>query len=437
MDNVRTRMSSLYSVLDLSPSQKEYHKKRLTLEQRQFNDVAVFFAYIEEGNCFKVPRFYGLCEWGKPLYDDTTIGDEINVQFAATLNEAQQRACNSVLLRFSTVQQGGVLVLPCGFGKTVCGLYTISRMRVKTLILVHKTFLVDQWRERIAQFLPGCAVGRIQQDVVDVDKHVVIGMIQSFSRREYDESVMRTFGMCIVDESHHIAAPVFNKAMRQVSARYILALSATPDRRDGLTDLLYWTLGSLCYEEKRDETEKTLVSQVIYTQGHQKEIMIRGQVNSALMINNLTKDVVRNTLIVDLLKRLYAQNRSIIVLSDRLKQLSFIKGQLDIPDVGFYVGSTSVHDREHTSAHARIILSTYSMATEGLDIPRLDTVLLATPKSGGGNLVQAIGRVQRKCMNKQTPLVVDIVDPFSVFERMRWQRHNMYKKNGFSWVELE
>jgi len=116
-----------------------------------------------------------------------------------------------------------------------------------TLVLVHKAFLVQQWQERVRQFRPGATLGIVQQATAQVGADVVIGMVQSIARRAYPEGTFDGFGFVVIDEAHHMAAPIFSLAKRQLPARTTLALSATPERRNGLDELLRWSMGEICF----------------------------------------------------------------------------------------------------------------------------------------------------------------------------------------------
>ena len=142
----------------------------------------------------------------------------------------------------------GLLELYCGAGKTVCTLKIISELRLKTIIIVHKSFLLNQWEERINEFLPGAKVGRIQGEIINIeDKDIVIAMLQSLSMKEYPLSIFRSFGLTIIDEVHHISPEVFSRALFKVVTTHMLGLSATMKRKDGLTRVFKMFLGDIIY----------------------------------------------------------------------------------------------------------------------------------------------------------------------------------------------
>lgn len=434
-----TRMGAVYSVpLDaLSKEELERHKRELTMTPADngYGSSVPFevFAVRDATQRFEVPRFYGFRQWGAPEIDETDAGQPMAVPFQGSLNPVQREATSDILGAMQKAPHAAMLVLPCGYGKTVCSLFIAQQLGRRTLVLVHKGFLVQQWHERAQAFLPGATVGKIQQNVVDADADIVVAMVQSVSKREYPERILRNFGTIIIDEAHHMAAPVFSGAMRCLPGRYVLGLSATPERKDGLTHLLHYVMGDIGYRIER-KPEHTLVSCMLYEGGKRREITYRdGRVSMPLMLNALVKDPVRNECIALQILKYARAGRNIIVLSDRIVQLNAIteilvaRGARE-DDIAYYIGGTPASERQRATER-RIIMSTYSMAKEGLDIPRLDTLILATPK---GDVVQASGRIQRKHPEKRIPLIVDIVDTFSVFEALRWKRWNFYRKEQFN-----
>jgi len=230
-----------------------------------------------------------------------------------------------------------------------------------------------------------------------------------------------------------MSAPIFSQALRNVPAKFILGLSATPERKDGMTPLLHYSMGEICYRIERSP-EHTLVTCILYEGGQRREIQYRnGTIALPIMLNHLATDPVRNGIIAERIVECRKHDRYVIVLTDRCVQLDCLTDLLlakgiEASHISKYIGSTPTSERER-AAERPIILSTYSMAKEGLDIPRLDTLVLATPK---GDIVQASGRVQRKHPTKKVPLIIDIIDTYSLFEKIRWKRWRHYKKEDFT-----
>ena len=433
-------MSSTYSVAvaELTHVELELHKRALTMvpiDNGYSGDTVSFNAYLIDDNRLHVPRFYGFAHWGKAVANELTDGEAMSgVSFNGTLNAVQQDATAPTLEQLRRDPHGALLVLPCGYGKTVCALYLAHQLGRRTLVLVHKAFLVSQWHERANHFLPGTTVGKIQQNTVEWEADIVVGMVHSIAKRDYPPEVLASFGTIIIDEAHHMSAPFFSRALRKngLNAKHILGLSATPERKDGLTGLLYHSMGPISHRIER-APEHTLVSCLIYENAKRREIKYRdGRISMPLMLNAIASDSVRNACIADHIVRCMAVGRHVIVLTDRLIQLNDLRDLLlsrnvSADRIGFYIGSSTGEERERASI-CECILSTYSMAKEGLDIPRLDTLVMATPK---GDVIQASGRVQRKHAHKHVPLIIDVVDSFSIFEALRWKRWNFYRKEQF------
>lgn len=398
----------------------------------------------EDKKTLHLPRFLGLRAFGPPPNDERTYGRSFfplavlrpapaPVTFATALKPVQVDACTAALAQLRDVG-GAMLVLPCGFGKTVCALWLAWTLGRQTLVLVHSDALAAQWQDRVATFLPGCRVGRIQRDVVDTDGcGIVVGMIQSVVKREYAPELLRSFGTIVVDECHHVAAPMFMKSLEKLPARHVLGLSATPDRSDGLGVALEWFMGPIAYRAQRSQ-DRVDVEIVTFTGGPEREVLDRkGNPKCSTMITSLATDGPRTVLMKELVSAQVVAGRNVIVLSDRREQLRALHTMLveDHPDtvIAEIVGGTKPAARDHGFEHASVILSTYMYASEGLDIPRLDTLVLATPR---GTIEQSVGRILRPFTGKKRPRVIDVKDPFSLFEGMSWKRHRYYKSQSYN-----
>lgn len=411
-----------------------------------------------------LPRFRGMQLLGSVADDRRSTGEPMReLEFGGELRHAQNEATAKVMLQMHRLG-GAMLVLPCGFGKTVCSIWILTQLKRRALVLVHTGALADQWVDRITTFLPGVRVGRIQQDTVDVDGcDVVVGMVQSLAKRDYARDVLATFGTVVVDEAHHIAAPWFTSALQKLPARYVLGLSATPDRRDGLGVILPWVLGPIAFRATRD-AEVVDVDMVSYVDPpNQVELLDRrGKVRYSEMLTTLSVNAARNGAIVRCITEHARAGRCLIVLSERRDQLleleRLLLGQegavsatnapprkrrrksdppaspLPPPQASDLViarvmGGTRDELRDRGFAHCTVLLSTYPYAAEGIDIPRLDTLVMASP---GINVEQTVGRILRRHPDKQRPLVVDIIDPFSLFERMGWKRFRYYQSQNYT-----
>lgn len=300
------------------------------------------------------------------------------------------------------------------------------------MIVVHKEFLANQWRDRIQQFCPGSTVGRIQGDTFDLDEHdFVIAMIQTMCMREFPVDAFDTIGLLIVDEAHHIGAPAFSQFMFKICPKYTLGLTATPERKDGLTRLLYWFLGPEFFRVERAHQKSTRVHTLHYTDEAFKEappLTRFGKINMAGMITLLTELEGRNALIVRTVHEALLENRRVLVLTDRREHCHVLHHTMGTELSGLYIGGMK-EDELTLSARKRVVIATFQLAQEGLDIPVLDTVILSTPKS---DIKQSIGRIMRETAGKlNDPLIYDVADQWSVFHSMYRKRCVVYREGGF------
>lgn len=405
--------------------------------------VSPFPIYLESDKKLYLPKHYGFKKFGNPDEVKISKGTEINVQFNGTLKEIQIPIVNAFMLScndgdLSKQSNGGIISVPCGVGKTICALNIISRINRKTLVVVHKGFLMSQWERQIQNFLPSARIGVIQGSKIDIkDKDIVIAMLQSISMKEYEPGTFDDFGLTIIDECHHIAAEVFSRALPKLNSYYSLGLSATPNRPDGLSKVFHMYLGPMIYRiEKRDD-KKVRVNKIKFYDKDNKnytkeELTSIGKLCVSRMINNISDNFKRNVLINSIIKNLVEEGRKILVLSDRREHLNlFYELVKSYATVGYYIGGMKQRALD-ISEKCQVILGTYPMSSEGLDIPDLDSVIFTTPKS---NIEQSIGRIIRK-NHSVVPLAFDIVDMFSVFSRQYEKRDKIYRKLEYEIYEL-
>ena len=323
---------------------------------------------------------------------------------------------------------------------TVMAIHLMCHIKQKTLVVVHKDFLLNQWKERIEQFCPMAKVGLIKAQTIDVEgKDIVIGSLQSLSMKTYEDKVFEGFGFVVVDEVHHTSAEVFCRALKKISFKYTLGLSATIKRKDGLSKVFMWYLGDILYSNvKTKSTDVVHVKCLRYYSNaydYSEEVYLKGGkvLNVAKMINNICEYEPRTQAIIDELLLTFQEDpeRRVIMLSDRrghLERIGKLLQQRNV-QVGYYLGGMKPEELK-LSEQQKVILGTYHMVAEGFDCKCLDTLFLASPKS---DVIQSVGRILREeaSKRKHVPLVVDVVDGFSIFARQAAKRVAYYKKQKY------
>lgn len=452
MSKTLTKYGYIISKDSIKPEILKSIKKELTVQPKVNEKYSLpappFKVYREKEDTIILPRYYGIKKLGLPDKAINMQGTPINLQFNGSLREPQQYVADKCI-DYIRNHGGGLLSLPCGYGKTVVSLYIACKLNLKTLIVVHKTFLQNQWYDRIKQFT-NASIGIIKQNKIDVkNRDMVVGMLQSISMKDYETSIFDDFDLVILDEVHHTGSRIFSKAHFKIGARYTLGLSATLFRSDGLTKVLEWHLGDVMHEELRKGGDKALI-RVYYYESNDKKFSVKTQwfkgqaiASFTKMTTNLCELEDRNMQLLNILNIL-RQNpeRKILVLSGRLEHLKLLKNKIDkyIKDditnnnfdedyvTDYYVGGMKEYQLRESSL-ANIIFATYAMAEEGLDIPELNTLLLATSKS---DVVQSIGRIMRKTNLAVPPLIIDIIDNLSIFSIQGKKRISLYRKRKYS-----
>ena len=404
------------------------------------NNSYSFPIYRESNTKLYVPRYFGEDKYGMLKNKKISEGQDINIHFKGDLFNYQKNIITKYVNHVKkTSSGGGLLDVEPGKGKTVMALNIISKLNKKTLIVVHKTFLMNQWEERIQQFLPNAKVGRIQGQVIDIDnKDIVIGMLQSLCRPNYDNSIFDCFGLSVYDECHHLSAEVFSNCLNSIVTNYTLGLSGTMTRKDGLTKVFKWFLGPVIHKEHSQKNIKVLVKKVNYIVDDDEfnDVIsdFRGQIQYSSMITKLCNYDYRSNFIVDIIdfELKENENQQIMVLSQNKSLIHYLLKRLNDKnmDVGLYLGGMKDNELKKSESK-KIILATYSMASEGLDIKTLTTLIMATPKS---DICQSVGRILRQ--KHEHPLVIDIVDKHKIFKNQYKKRESYYKKQNFDILTL-
>ena len=407
-------------------------KKELTVRPIVNADFGVappsfkVFRKAKSGLC--VPRYYAEERFGRVTEDVRPEPTKIKISFHGKLRDETHQ--NEALAK--AIETGhGILSLPCGFGKTTVSLAIASKLGYRTMIVVHKEFLANQWRERIQQFCPGASIGIVQQNKKELECDFVIAMLQSLSLKEYSFEDFDSIGTLIVDEAHHICAKVFSQSLFKLCPKHTFGLSATPNRKDGLTKVLHWFMGPTFFSVERKQQDQVDVFPLEFTCDRYEDpppCTRYGKLSLPTMITEITEIPDRNRLILQTIKDLSKTTRQVLVLSDRRFHCEYLHGKFKTTS-GLYMGGMKEAELAESSKK-KIIFATFSQAHEGLDIPSLDTVILATPKS---DIVQSIGRIMRETKGKKNnPRIYDVVDQWSVFFAMYNKRLRVYRQGGFN-----
>lgn len=414
--------------------------------------------FIETKNKIYIPKMYGIEKYGFP---DTVLENyigkewETDIEFNGTLLERQNGPVDA-LIKACEENGGGILEAGTGMGKTFMGLYVLSKLKVKTIIVVNKIPLMNQWKSEIETFLPGIKVGTLQgQKNVDIDDcDIVVAMLQSMARIDYPDALFVDFGCVIIDEVHNLASKVFSQILFKLCCKYTIGLSATPKRADGCEYVFKWHLGDIVYKssEKRKGKPPIIRLLKIDTKDY-KEVSIENkftgqkQIQFTSMLSELVEMPKRNLLILELIKDIIKKdsNRKILVLSDRRNHLLNLKELLDNDlDItftyGLFLGSMKQKDLTQTR-NSQLILATYAAFSEGVSVTELNCLILTSPKkyighlenkmvkNESGKLNQIVGRIFRMDHIERNPIIIDLQDNFSVYKTQGKSRVIFYKQH--------
>jgi superfamily II DNA or RNA helicase len=437
------KLKEIKKELTVLPNNVEYTQKE--------KEKVQYKLYSEDKTHITIPRYYGVAKFGEPS-TITFRPKTRDIKFTGSLRDYQEPIVTKCLTDIRA-KGGGLLSVPCGAGKTTMALKIASELGVKTLVVVHKTFLLDQWVTRAEQFTDA-RIGIIRQKKVKTKgKDIVIALIQSLSRRDYDEDIFKEFGLVIYDECHHVASRMFSQALAKTGVKYTLGLSATPYRSDGLVRVMHWYIGNMMYQIKLKTNNQVMTKAISFTSNNAKfkesKRYIQGKMrpDCVKMISGLIDIPERNDVIVNIIDQLRKNPlRKILILSDRKNHLKLLKDRVDkfldrdaeddIIDRSeyttcYYTGDLKQDEREYAEKNCDILFATYQMAQEGLDIDRLNTVILATPKK---DVIQAVGRILRKILTigDIRPLVIDIKDNLGVFMNHGKVREKFYVQSKYN-----
>jgi len=371
------------------------------------------------------------------LLDERFGGKPIEVSFVGNLRLDQESAVSGMLHHDT-----GVLCAPTAFGKTVTAAAMIARRGVNTLVLVHRTELLKQWQERLQAFL-GVGkgiVGTIGGGKAKPTGKIDIAVMQSVSRQGEVNPLVESYGQVIVDECQHVGAVSFDAILKRTKARFLLGLTATPIRRDGLQPIIFMQCGPIRYTAAKPAGAP-----------HDLEVVPRSRftridlpTNTGIqdVFRHLANDPARTEAIAAEVKDAYEQGRKVLVLTERTEHLDALRAALgDLTPAPFVLhGRMSRKQRTAVVADMdglppdapRVLLATGKLVGEGFDHPPLDTLVLAMPVSWKGTLQQYAGRLHREHASKTDVRIIDFVDTgHTALLRMWDKRQRGYRAMGY------
>lgn len=407
--------------------------------------------YKENDMKIYLPRHFAQKKYGPAGRCALPVGDDISVEFVGKMRPDQIEVIDAYRANLNldpddatkgTYGGGGILEVACGKGKTVDAIFiAVSIVRKKTFILVHKDFLATQWIERIQQYAPTSRVGRIQGTTFDiVDKDFVLVMIQTVYSKTYPLNTFSEFGFTIIDEAHRVCSEEYFKVMQQIQTPCILALSAKIEKANGLECILHHFVGDVAYKSQVEELPIVVTVRAIEYQNddpdyNEVEYDFRGKVKYSSLVSKIANFAPRTAFIVQIIVDLIRENPNgqIIILSFTRKLLTDINNGIleynnsrgESHTTGYYVGGMKREALAHSETR-QVVLATYSMAAEALDIKSLDTLVMVTPKT---DITQSLGRIMRELLRRKC--VIDITDTHATFKNQARKRRAVYKKNGY------
>ncbi len=372
-----------------------------------------------------------LSESGVAIHDEQPRAESGQAVFLAELDASRKQieaveACRKALTSFP-YGGGAILSLPPGYGKTVCALYLTTLLSRFPLILVHTRVLAEQWKSRIMHYVQGArpiVLSTSPSKLPDAGECThVIALLQTVLAMAQSglTTWVEAIDMVVVDETHHLCANTLSQVMAICGARFRLGLSATIERKDGLHTMLTHLIGPIAYQTERHEDPGVTV----YTVNYRSEYPgTSAQTPIVQCVQSVVEDPERTALVVKLIRACFAQGRSILVMSERRAHLSSLQSRLgEVPTEMVVGGAKPGTSRLALGSPTPIILATYAYASEGMDIPALDTCILASPRA---TLKQCIGRILRG-QGIHNPWVFDIIDrQHPVLVRQFYKRRKFY-----------
>ncbi len=362
-----------------------------------------------------------------------------SIRFSGELRGDQKRAVKKLV-----AHDVGVLHAPAAFGKTVTAIGVIVKRKTNTLILTHTRQLVDQWKERLSAFLEGVDIGVVGGGKRKHTGCIDIATYQSLLNRKDNsvDPVLLSYGQVIIDECHHISAPNYDRLLSDVRARYVLGLTATPERQDGHQPIIFMQSGPIRHRVKANK-QTQFEQQVIirpFADAPPELLASEERPHIASVYKWLMGSDKRNKLIVQDIATQIEIGSNPLVLTERREHAGLLSQALSDQGYETIVLRGAMRARERAQAiekakTAQALIATGKYIGEGFDLPRLDTLFLALPISWKGSLTQYAGRIHRVAESKEKVTIYDYVDSaLPMLQRMFQRRCKGYEAMGYRLV---
>lgn len=497
MDRVLTVRGYAVKKASVASSELDTIRRELTvapIQNAKFGKSGDSFTlFSESATRVYLPRQWALKRFGVPQANIVPEGTQLAEERVFTGKPFDYQT--DIINKFINAGGNGLICVPCGKGKTFMALAIAARLRKRFLIVVDKEFLLNQWAGEIAAFFPGVKVGILQGDKVQTGTETVatkdpslaelkelckankipvtgtkdilmarlkaanvaiapepetityectICMIQTIVQRDLADDLFKNYGFTIFDECHHLGAAHFSRVLQKIQTKWMLGLSATPTRDDGLTKVFEWFLGEPVYWEKIREPDQTVSVDVVSFNFEDPDYRDepqdwKGDTVMAQLLGKIVKFEPRTLRLAEIIRTWLAESpeRRILVLSERKEHLARFEALLQDTGapIGYYIGGMKEEDRDATAASCRLILATYAMASEAMNIKTLNAVVLASPRK---KVEQSTGRIlrirpeQRNLEHK----ILDVIDSHGLYKGQWMKRLSYYKQCGYNLFQL-
>lgn len=378
-----------------------------------------------------------------PFYTSICPVNRFNYRSAINPYTYQEKAIKAAL-----GAKNGIIVAPCGSGKTQIGLEVIARLGVKTLWLTHTQDLLNQSMARAKSVYGSWGLGTITGGKVNIGEGITFATVQTMAKLDLSQ-YRDVWGCIVVDECHRcIGSPTrvmqFYKVLSSLACRYKFGLTATPKRADGLQASMFALLGDIVCEISKDEVSHTTCPVKIkpvktnYVPDPDKMLLGDGTINYSALVEDMVENEERFKFVIDTLNKI-PKNNPVLVLGNRVAYLEKLVKQYDgvavcLSGRGNSKAEKNMRKQALTSLNSGeidAVFATYQLAKEGLDVPNLRYVVFATPEKDETTIMQAAGRVGRKSEGKDVGVVIDFIDNFGMYTGWAKTRKRYYKKLGY------